>query len=66
LHCIHHQLPDDQLLQVLAELPAPVVNGTKLAVDDFLQELKCSINIKHRFKFLSHFNYAYAFHGSNF
>jgi ubiquitin-like 1-activating enzyme E1 B len=50
----------------LAELPAPVVNGTKLIVDDFLQELKCSINIKHRFKFLSHFNYAYAFHGSNF
>ncbi|KAK3127553.1 hypothetical protein QOZ80_7AG0574940 [Eleusine coracana subsp. coracana] len=39
------------LEKVLAELPAPVVNGTKLTVDDFLQELKCSIDIKHRDEF---------------
>jgi hypothetical protein len=54
LHCIHHQFPDDPLLQVLDELPTVVVNGTKHTVDDFPQELKCSINIKHMFKFLSH------------
>ncbi|TVU38184.1 hypothetical protein EJB05_11540 [Eragrostis curvula] len=37
--------------KVLAELPAPIVNDTKLTVDDFLQELKCSINVKHRDEF---------------
>jgi hypothetical protein len=54
LHCTHHQLPDDPLLLVLAELSAAVVNGTKHTVDDFLQELKCNINIKDKLKFLSH------------
>ncbi|CAN6199621.1 unnamed protein product [Urochloa humidicola] len=39
------------LEKVLAELPAPVVNDTKLTVEDFQQELKCSINIKHRDEF---------------
>ncbi|XP_062187030.1 SUMO-activating enzyme subunit 2-like isoform X2 [Phragmites australis] len=39
------------LEKILAELPAPVVNDTKLAVEDFQQELKCSINIKHRDEF---------------
>ncbi|XP_062188775.1 SUMO-activating enzyme subunit 2-like isoform X2 [Phragmites australis] len=39
------------LEKVLAELPAPVVNGTKLTVEDFLQELSCNINIKHRDEF---------------
>ncbi|RCV13762.1 hypothetical protein SETIT_2G371700v2 [Setaria italica] len=37
--------------EVLAELPAPVVNDTKLTVEDFQQELKCSINIKQRDEF---------------
>ncbi|CAM0906525.1 unnamed protein product [Alopecurus aequalis] len=37
--------------KVLAALPAPVINGTKLTVEDFQQELKCSINIKHREEF---------------
>ncbi|RCV13761.1 hypothetical protein SETIT_2G371700v2 [Setaria italica] len=37
--------------KVLAELPAPVVNDTKLTVEDFQQELKCSINIKQRDEF---------------
>lgn len=36
-------------VQVLAELPSPVTGGTMLTVEDFLQELKCNINIKHRF-----------------
>ncbi|PUZ72713.1 hypothetical protein GQ55_2G416700 [Panicum hallii var. hallii] len=39
------------LEKVLAELPAPVVNDTKITVEDFQQELKCSINIKHRDEF---------------
>ncbi|EEC82353.1 SUMO-activating enzyme subunit 2 isoform X2 [Oryza sativa Japonica Group] len=39
------------LEKVLAELPAPVVNDTKLTVEDFQQELSCSINIKHRDEF---------------
>jgi len=39
------------LEKVLAELPAPVLNGTTLTVEDFHQELKCSINIKHRDEF---------------
>jgi hypothetical protein len=42
-------------MQVLVELPAPVVNDTKLTVEDFLQELKCSINIKHRFVYFLFF-----------
>ncbi|KAG8099528.1 hypothetical protein GUJ93_ZPchr0013g37446 [Zizania palustris] len=37
--------------KVLAELPAPVINTTKLTVEDFQQELSCSINIKHREEF---------------
>lgn len=37
--------------KVLAELPAPVINGTKVTVEDFQQELSCSINIKHREEF---------------
>uniref|UniRef100_A0A0D9X0Y3 SUMO-activating enzyme subunit n=1 Tax=Leersia perrieri TaxID=77586 RepID=A0A0D9X0Y3_9ORYZ len=37
------------LEKFLAELPAPVVDGTKLTVEDFHQELSCSINIKHSF-----------------
>ncbi|XP_042407721.1 SUMO-activating enzyme subunit 2-like isoform X3 [Zingiber officinale] len=32
----------------LANLPAPVTDGTMLTVEDFQQELKCHINIKHR------------------
>lgn len=48
----------DPLFQVLAELPAPVLNGTTLTVEDFHQELKCSINIKHRFFFLLSVDYA--------
>lgn len=36
-------------VQVLAELPSPVTGGTMLTVEDFQQELKCNINIKHRF-----------------
>ncbi|CAJ2657446.1 unnamed protein product [Trifolium pratense] len=36
------------LEKVLAELPSPVTNGTMLTVEDFQQELKCNINIKHR------------------
>jgi ubiquitin-like 1-activating enzyme E1 B len=58
------------LEKVLAELPAPVVNDTKITVEDFQQELKCSINIKHRF--ISFFfalsigHASYDFHGSIF
>ncbi|KAJ3694064.1 hypothetical protein LUZ60_009544 [Juncus effusus] len=37
--------------KVLAELPAPVTNGTNLSVEDFQQELTCNINIKHRDEF---------------
>jgi len=48
----------DPLLQVLAELPAPVLNGTTLTVEDLHQELKCNINIKHRFFFSSFTDYA--------
>jgi ubiquitin-like 1-activating enzyme E1 B len=44
---IYCQLNVDQLLPVLAEPSAPVINGTKLTVEDFQQELSCSINIKH-------------------
>ncbi|XP_074578121.1 SUMO-activating enzyme subunit 2-like isoform X1 [Curcuma longa] len=32
----------------LADLPAPVTSGTMLTIEDFQQELKCHINIKHR------------------
>uniref|UniRef100_A0A0A8XP41 SAE2 n=1 Tax=Arundo donax TaxID=35708 RepID=A0A0A8XP41_ARUDO len=39
------------LEKALAELPAPVVNGTQITVDDFQQELKCTIDIKHRDEF---------------
>ncbi|PNY07211.1 SUMO-activating enzyme subunit 2 [Trifolium pratense] len=39
------------LEKVLAELPSPVTNGTMLTVEDFQQELKCNINIKHREEF---------------
>ncbi|KAL5678159.1 hypothetical protein ACJX0J_014290, partial [Zea mays] len=39
------------LEKVLAELPAPVLNGTMVTVEDLHQELKCSINIKHRDEF---------------
>ncbi|KAK2407353.1 ubiquitin-activating enzyme E1 [Trifolium repens] len=39
------------LEKVLAELPSPVTGGTMLAVEDFQQELKCNINIKHREEF---------------
>lgn len=34
--------------KVLSELPSPVTGGTILTVEDLQQELKCSINIKHR------------------
>ncbi|KAH6780080.1 SUMO-activating enzyme 2 [Perilla frutescens var. hirtella] len=36
------------LEKVLSELPSPVRGGTILTVEDLQQELKCSINIKHR------------------
>ncbi|KAL2460104.1 SUMO-activating enzyme subunit 2 [Abeliophyllum distichum] len=39
------------LEKVLSELPAPVMGGTILTVEDLQQELKCSINIKHREEF---------------
>lgn len=39
------------LEKVLAELPSPVTGGTMLTVEDFQQELKCNINIKHREEF---------------
>ncbi|XP_019449403.1 PREDICTED: SUMO-activating enzyme subunit 2-like isoform X2 [Lupinus angustifolius] len=39
------------LEKVLAELPSPVTGGTMLTVEDYLQELKCNINIKHREEF---------------
>ncbi|XP_006657898.2 SUMO-activating enzyme subunit 2 [Oryza brachyantha] len=39
------------LEKILAELPAPVINGTKITVEDFQQEFSCSINIKHRDEF---------------
>ncbi|KAG6494449.1 hypothetical protein ZIOFF_049475 [Zingiber officinale] len=32
----------------LADLPAPLTGGTMLTIEDFQQELKCHINIKHR------------------
>ncbi|XP_074587542.1 SUMO-activating enzyme subunit 2-like [Curcuma longa] len=34
--------------KILADLPAPVTSGTILTVEDFQQELKCHLNIKHR------------------
>ncbi|XP_042453758.1 SUMO-activating enzyme subunit 2-like isoform X1 [Zingiber officinale] len=34
--------------KILADLPAPVTSGTILTVEDFRQELKCHLNIKHR------------------
>ncbi|XP_016439296.2 SUMO-activating enzyme subunit 2 [Nicotiana tabacum] len=37
--------------KVLSELPSPVTGGTILTVEDLQQELKCSINIKHREEF---------------
>ncbi|KAJ4966068.1 hypothetical protein NE237_017917 [Protea cynaroides] len=39
------------LEKVLAELPSPVVSGTKLTIEDFQQELSCDISIKHREEF---------------
>ncbi|GAU36217.1 hypothetical protein TSUD_363720 [Trifolium subterraneum] len=42
---------DANLEKVLAELPSPVTGGTMLTVEDFQQELKCNINIKHREEF---------------
>ncbi|XP_022873022.1 SUMO-activating enzyme subunit 2-like [Olea europaea var. sylvestris] len=39
------------LEKVLSELPTPVTGGTILTVEDLQQELKCSINIKHREEF---------------
>ncbi|GFP85903.1 sumo-activating enzyme subunit 2 [Phtheirospermum japonicum] len=36
------------LEKVLSELPTSVVGGTILTIEDLQQELKCSINIKHR------------------
>ncbi|KAL7156593.1 hypothetical protein ABFS83_02G020000 [Erythranthe nasuta] len=39
------------LEKVLSELPSPVMGGTILTVEDLQQELKCSINIKHREEF---------------
>ncbi|KAE8659467.1 SUMO-activating enzyme subunit 2 [Hibiscus syriacus] len=35
----------------LSELPSPVISGTMLTVEDLQQEIKCSINIKHREEF---------------
>ncbi|KAM1030630.1 hypothetical protein ACFX13_035228 [Malus domestica] len=37
--------------KVLSELPTPVTSGTMLTIEDFLQELSCKINIKHREEF---------------
>ncbi|XP_051146915.1 SUMO-activating enzyme subunit 2 [Andrographis paniculata] len=37
--------------KVLSELPSPVTGGTILTVEDLQQELKCSVNIKHREEF---------------
>ncbi|KAL0356678.1 UNVERIFIED_CONTAM: SUMO-activating enzyme subunit [Sesamum calycinum] len=39
------------LEKVLSELPSPVIGGTILTVEDLQQELKCSINVKHREEF---------------
>ncbi|KAL6526076.1 SUMO-activating enzyme subunit 2 [Orobanche hederae] len=39
------------LEKVLSELPSPVVGGTILTIEDLQQELKCSINVKHREEF---------------
>ncbi|KAG8368203.1 hypothetical protein BUALT_Bualt15G0020800 [Buddleja alternifolia] len=39
------------LEKVLSGLPPPVMGGTILTVEDLQQELKCSINIKHREEF---------------
>ncbi|CAI9769863.1 unnamed protein product [Fraxinus pennsylvanica] len=39
------------LEKVLCKLPASVTSGTILTVEDLQQELKCSINIKHREEF---------------
>ncbi|KAI3446148.1 hypothetical protein Pfo_002813 [Paulownia fortunei] len=39
------------LEKVLSELPSPVMGGTILTVEDLQQELKCSINVKHREEF---------------
>ncbi|KAL3843428.1 hypothetical protein ACJIZ3_000831 [Penstemon smallii] len=39
------------LEKVLSELPSPITGGTILTVEDLQQELKCSINIKHREQF---------------
>ncbi|KAL3614041.1 SUMO-activating enzyme subunit 2 [Castilleja foliolosa] len=36
------------LEKVLSEFPSPVVGGAILTIEDLQQELKCSINIKHR------------------
>ncbi|CAN8314628.1 unnamed protein product [Cochlearia groenlandica] len=35
----------------LSELPAPIVNGSILIVEDLQQELSCKINVKHREEF---------------
>ncbi|KAK6159501.1 hypothetical protein DH2020_006815 [Rehmannia glutinosa] len=39
------------LEKVLSDLPSPVVGGTILTIEDLQQELKCSINVKHREEF---------------
>ncbi|KAL6494807.1 SUMO-activating enzyme subunit 2 [Orobanche gracilis] len=39
------------LEKVLSELPSPIVGGTILTIEDLQQELKCSINVKHREEF---------------
>ncbi|KAK6136721.1 hypothetical protein DH2020_029549 [Rehmannia glutinosa] len=39
------------LEKVLSELPSPVAGGTILTIEDLQQELKCSINVKHREEF---------------
>ncbi|GER50339.1 SUMO-activating enzyme 2 [Striga asiatica] len=39
------------LEKVLSELPSQVIGGTILTIEDLQQELKCSINIKHRDEF---------------
>lgn len=40
-----------KLDKVLAELPAPIVSGTVLTVDDLQQEMSCEVHIKHREEF---------------
>ncbi|EPS74543.1 hypothetical protein M569_00206 [Genlisea aurea] len=42
---------ETNLEKILSELPCPVIGGTILTVEDLQQELKCSVNIKHREEF---------------